>query len=78
MALDLVNIWAPTYLCATVLPFQSSRIDVPLSPGEEERKEKWIKEKHVAEKISAAQEVYPAARKIYGLYLSLLEARFHF
>lgn len=62
-----MNIWAPTYLYATVLPLQSSRTDVPLPPSEEERKEKWIKEKRVAEKISAAQEVYPAARKIYGL-----------
>lgn len=37
-----------------------------------------MKEKHVTEKISATQEVYPAARKIYGLYIPLLEARFHF
>lgn len=78
MALHLVNIWAPTYLCATVLPSQSRRIDVPLSAGEEERKEKWIQEKRVAGKISAAQEGLSSRRKIYGLYLSLLEARFHF
>jgi len=37
-----------------------------------------VEEKHVAEKISATQRVYAAARKIYGLYIPLLEARFHF
>lgn len=37
-----------------------------------------MNKEHVAEKVSTTQGVSPAARKIYGLYIPLLEARFHF
>lgn len=42
------------------------------------RGEKRMNKEHVAEKVSTTQGVSTAARKIYGLYIPLLEARFHF